>query len=313
MKSIISVMILSIILLTGCSTTNTIPYLQSVEQNGAPMRNTIKITKNEKENDITLRASVIFNRDKQVDSYVKGHSPVNEFGEFETQPVQGEDYQLEYANVNENDFEGNNFHWILPDFESHVEMEYNISSHVSFYGGVAFAESKELSFLNYNFGGGFFREEENWAIRLDIASAFEEMIADAEYILVENVKLNDDNSRKVYFFNTRSKHTYLNINVGVTINTKYQDWFVNGFLNYTTGRQSFYNIAIKDTYYDEKLISYDDNFENSDSYHSISLGLYKEIDNLGKLIGGARFTKYTDSKGRLFIPDYFLQFDLELF
>lgn len=39
----------------------------------------------------------------------------------------------------------------------------------------------------------------------------------------------------------------------------------------------------------------------------------KEIETLGKLIADASFTKYTDLKGRLFIPDYFIQFDFDIF
>ncbi len=309
MKSIILISILLLIIFSGCGTTT--PQIQSVHLYGAGNRNTIKITKDESQDDLTIRFNLSMNRDKVTSALVEGHSNVNKDGIFEVEPVEGEEYFIEKAGVNVNKFEGDNFHWRLPEFQTNFELEYNFFSNAAIYGGASYARSVGYDLYGYNFGIGFFREENNWAIRFDIAGTINDMIAEVEYIRVENKPLTDNNTRKVYLFDQFSKEKYLNMNLGLTINTRNSDWFVNGFLSYTLGWQNFYDIKTKPVTIGDFLQP--DDLSYDDSYHSIAIGLYKEIDTIGKLIAGARFTKYTDLKGRLFIPDYFIQFDFDIF
>lgn len=309
MKSLFLLTILLFIILTGCGTTT--PQIQTVDQYGVGNRNTIKITKDEAQDKLSVRFNLSMNRDKSVGALVEGHSKVNNDGIFEVKPVEGEVYFIERSGVNINEFNGNNFIWHLPELQTNFELEYNILNNVSIYGGGSYARSSDYDLFGYNFGLGFFREQNNWAIRFDIAGAVNDMIADAEYIRVEDKLLTNNTTRKVYFFEEFSKKKYLNMNLGLTINTRNSDWFVNGVLSYTLGWQNFYDIDTKPVTLSDFLQP--DDLSYDDSYHSITFGLYKEIETLGKLIAGARFTKYTDLKGRLFIPDYFIQFDFDIF
>jgi len=309
MKGLVVLLVLISLFIVGCSSTT--PQIQSVDQYGQGNRNTIKITKDEAADDFTVRFSLSKNRDKSADALVEGHSLVNEEGVYEVEPVDNETYFIERAGVNENEFEGNNFHWVLPEFQSNFEIEYNILSSASIYGGTSYARAGDNDLFGFNFGMGFFREENNWALRFDIAGAYNETVTEAEYIRVENKQLTGNNTRKVFFFEESSRSKFLNLNLGITINTRNSSWFVNGFINYTLGWQNFYDIDTKPVYLVDVINN--ENITYEDGYHSFSLGLYKEIETLGKLIAGARFTKYTDIKGRLFIPDYFIQIDFDLF
>lgn len=304
-------LIIFTITLVGC--TRTEPSLQSVKFYGGPHKSTIKITKDEKAGDFNLRGSFAVNRDSKAATLIDEHSLVNDAGIYEVQPVEDEIYFIEQAGVNIYEFEGDNMQWELPEVQTMFEIEYNLSSSMSIYGGGSYSKSGKNDLYGYNFGLGFFKEGENWALRFDTGIKQSETIAEVEYIRAEDVILTGNNSRKVYFFEDREKEKFFNLIFGLTANTRRDDWVLNGFLNYTLGWQNFYSIEPKPVYPADMVNRESDVMEYNQNYHSFAVGLYKDLDELGKLIGGIRFTKYTDERGRLFIPDYFLQFDLDVF
>ena len=130
------------------------------------------------------------------------------------------------------------------------------------------------------------------------------MRLDAKYIETEEYFIPGKNYREVYFYSLKEKNEYINLSLSLTFNTRKNEWLINYFFNYTWGWQTLYDLEsslhVKEFNYDE-------------AYHSIALGIYKNIFDTGRLIGGIRFTKYTDDKGRLFIPDAFIQYDIKLF
>ncbi|KUG25024.1 hypothetical protein ASZ90_005162 [hydrocarbon metagenome] len=314
MKIILTLIIAISVLFIGCTVTTTTPKLQNAEQFGAVNNNTIKITNHESAGDFSVRLNVTKNLDRILSTKIEGHTMVNKNGIYEVKPIEGEDYFIETAGVNTEEFSGNNLHWNIPEFQTNFEVEVNVTPNFSLYGGTTFADIDQIDLNNFNFGLGFFREENNWAVRLDIAGAYYETETHIDYVRVEDKPFTGDAERRVFFFNESRKENFFDLNLGVTINSKNPEWFINGFINYTFGQQSFFDIEPTSvTFYDWLKSSEGKRFELDETYHTLSLGLYKEIESLGYLFGGVRFNKYTDSEDKLFAPNYFLQFDFQLF
>jgi len=314
MKEIILLALVLSFLSVGCTVTTTTPKLQNAEQFAAVNNNSIKITKDEAAGDFIVRLNVTKNRDKIMSTKIDGHTMVNENGIYEVEPVEGEDYFIETAGVNTNEFSGNNFHWKVPELQANFEIEVNVTSNFSVYGGTTFASVDQVDLNNFNFGLGFFREENDWAIRFDLSAAYYNSRTDFEYVRVEDKPFTEDATRRVYFFDESITEKFFDLNFGLTVNTRNPDWIINGFLNYNFGQHSLFDYETTPvTFYDWLKSSEGKRFELEEIYHTLSLGLYKEIESLGSLIGGVRFTKFTDAEGKLFHPNYFLQFDFHLF
>ena len=314
MRKILLIVIVLSFLGAGCTVTTTTPKLQNAEQFAAINTNSIKITKDEMAGDVIVRINVTKYRDKIMSSKIDGHTMVNENGMYEVEPVEGEDYYIETAGVNTIEFMGNNFHWNVPELQTKFEIEANVTSNFSVYGGTTFADTKQFDLNNYNFGIGLFREENNWAVRLDLAASYYKTRTDFEYVRVEDKQFAEGETRRVYFFDESITEKFLDLNIGITVNTRIPEWIINGFINYNYGQQSLFDYEPTPvTFYDWLKSSERKRFELEETYHALSLGLYKEIESLGSLIGGVRFTNFTDSEGKLFIPNYFLQFDFQLF
>lgn len=310
---IISPILLSLTLI-GCSVVTTTPKLQDADHFGAVNTNTIKITNDEQTGDFNVRLNVTKNRDTRLRTQIDGHTKVNELGVYKVEPVEGEDYFIETAGVNNQEFTGNNFQWNIPELQTAVEIEINVTDNFSIYGGTTFADIDQVDLNNFNFGLGFFREENNWAIRFDIGGIYYETETEINYVRVEDKPFSGDATRRVFFFSDIRNEKFFDFNLGVTINSCNENWFVNGFLNYSFGQQQFIEMEPTPvTFYDWLKSSENKKFEYDETYHSLGIGLYKEIESLGYLIGGVRLNKYTDGKGNLFTPNYFLQFDFQLF
>lgn len=314
MKIMLILIIVISVLFFGCTVSTTTPKLQSSNQFSAVNNNTIKITKDESAGDFNLRLNVTKNRDTRLKTKIDGHTKVNEFEIYEIEPVEGEDYFIERAGINSKEFTGNNFQWNIPELQTALEIEINVTENFSLYGGTTFADIDQVDFNNFNFGMGFFREEKNWAIRFDIGGTYYETKTEINYVRVEDKPFTGDVTRRVFFFNETQNEKFFDLNLGVTVNSRNSDWFVNGFINYTFGQQKFIDMELTPvTFYDWLKSSENKKFEYDETYHSLAFGLYKEIESLGSLIGGVRLNKYTDAKGNLFTPNYFLQFDFQLF
>ena len=312
MKLLISALLIGIFV-TGCSVSTTTPKLQTVDQYGGPTRNTIKITKEEEAGDVNVRVNVSMNRDKTLNTVLDGHTLVNQAGLFEVEPMDGESYFIERAGVNILDFQGETFRWHVPEIQTNFEVEVNLSSNVSLYGGTSFSSTGKYDLNSFNFGLGFFREEGNWGIRFDVAGSVNQMTSEIEYVRIEDKEISGDETRRVYFFSESDKQKFTNLNLGLTINTKNPDWIVNGFFNYTMGHEDFFDFTASPVTFYDWLRSSNSHFQYDETYHSISLGVYKDISTLGKIIAGVGFNKYTDEEGKLFTANYFMQFDFDLF
>jgi hypothetical protein len=309
----ITLYLISIFYLTGCSTTRS--NLQEGEILGAPHKMRVKITENKEAYRLEIHPYFSFNRNMTLTANSGEHTQVNSDGVYEVYPVDGEIYFKESGGVNVFDFEGDNIFWRLPSWGGGFDIDFPLSKTFAFTGGFSISEINSEMFLGKNFGIAFMSEKEVWASRFDISLRFQEMKINGSYALIENKTIMaNDQTRDVYLFNSSTKDDYANLALGLSFNTRRPEWPLNYFFGFGFGWQSFYTI-------DDKKIESLQNFSRfnlndlnyMENYYSINFGIYKNLFDAGRISLGARFTKYTDPNGKLFIPDVFFQYDIIMF
>lgn len=273
--------------------------LQQAEVSGPAIRNTIRITENRKEISIEARGAVSRSKGRTLKTNTGGHSKVDAYGVYRVTPVQGEEYFKEDASLNTNEFGGDNLVWHIPDTHMYADLDIGLKGRVALTAGVTYAELQGQDFWGSSFGVGFFKEYEKSAIRFDVIYKMQELAYSAEFIKTEGDPFRD---KRVWFFDHSSKETQGSLLFSLTGNSKNPEKPFNLFYNIALGYQT--------------LFDFDPDFTVADLSHTTfvytgTLGLYKSIPGFGRAVTGIRITKYNDSHS-MFIPDFFLQFDLTL-
>lgn len=290
----------------GC--TSTVTSLQEVEVSSMPNRSSIRITENRKPQSLEVRANASFNKSKVYETYNDGHTDVNQYGKFEVEPVQGEQYFLEREGVNTEIFSGNNVRWLIPNWQGSLDIDLKTSENFALTGGVHYSELDGNAYWGENIGIAFLGESERYGYRLDFNGRFNQSKILAEVVIRDEEFTNG--TRSVWFLNESFDADYFNFGMMFTLNTKNRDWLLNFFFNYSLAWQTLYNIDKED--FKRSRGEYD-NFNYSESYHTLSAGIYKTIAEGGRIIAGARLMKYTDKKNNFTMPDFFVQYDFILF
>lgn len=291
----------------GCTTYDV--AVQDGRIKGPPSRSSIKITENRDRN-LEVHLSFSSNSQKLQKTNTGDHTNVNSSGIYEVEEVEGSNYKIERNGVNNFRFEGDNFRWTLPSYQGMLDFDLAVANNISLNGGIGLSEINGNLFWSKSLGLGFFAQGKNFAWRFDTGIKFNEMETDVDYVLME-----DDNdffpgtTRRVYFLNKEEKKEQHNMFFSFTINSAGYDWPINYFFSYNLSWQTFYDFkgssvpgieTMEDVYY-------------SESYHSLSAGIYKTILDMGRIIAGGRISAYTDEEGQIFIPDFFIQYDILLF
>ena len=303
----------SLHLFSGCVTT-TESLLQETKVIGMPVREPVRITENRKAGDVNLRANLSFNNKNSIDTQSDKHTMVNEQGFFQVDEVPGENYYYEQPNVNIYEFEGNNISWKLPDLQTRIEVDAAVSDHFALTGGINFAETDGETLFSQTIGLAFFGEKNNWGYRFDANLSFYDMTVSADYVVIEET----DFPKKVIFLSEKRTDSYKDLAFGFTMNSNRRDWLINLFFNYTLGWQTLYNFeskAVKDIQPTFPFLipaEIHEDFKFFEAYHSFTGGIYKNTFDIGRIIVGARFTKFTDTKSRFTLPDFFIQYELTL-
>jgi hypothetical protein len=297
----------------GC-VTQTESLLQEVYVDGIPIRHPIKITENREAGNVNIRANLSFNNNNKLNTQGEKHTRVNEHGVFQIEEVPGEKYFLEQEGVNIFDFEGENVHWNIPDVQTRVEFDIAASRNFAVSVGLNYSKINEKVFWGESIGFAFWGEKKNWGYRFDVNLHFYKMGLSAEYAVIEAT----DFPRRVIFIFEDRTDDFKDLSFGYTMNTNRRDWLINVFFNYTLGWQTLYdfrsdairNVSLTFPFLNPSEIY--DRFEFFEAYHSFSAGLYKNIFDMGRIVFGARYTNYTDTKDQLFTPDYFIQYEIVL-
>ena len=276
--------IFGILMIAGCS--STITQLSEVEVSGPPHKHSIRITENRKPADLEVRTYASFSKDKIYTSQLEG------------------DYQ---GQVQVPMTTSDNFFFKPGNFQGGIDFDFAFSSHFALTGGLNFANIKGDSYSGRNIGIGFFAENNSAAWRFDFNLKYQKMQYDAKFLIIEDPGGTDPPME----YNQIEKLEYWNTAYMFTFNTKRSDYFLNYFFNVCLGNQTFYEFDLQNV----QIVNLLDNsdYDYTESYLSLGLGVYKNIMENGRLIFGIRFTKYNDKNDNIIIPDAFIQYDFKLF
>lgn len=303
------ILIVSILFLHPACTP-TVTNLQTVEVSGPTNGYAIPITDHKQAFKPDIRLSVSVNNSQTLDSRLEGHTDVNAEGVFEVEEVPGEIFYLERAGVNVFPFDDDNFLWITPKWQTQVELDLPLSNHFALSGGFSYAAIEGQDFWGYQLGMGIFGEGNSFGWRLDSRLNFQETHFQATLVRAEDIPLTGDRTRRVMFFDYQKKDSYSNGAFLFTLNSRRPDWPLNLFLNYTLGSQTLFDARTEIILFHLNRDAAD--FKYTETYHSVALGVYKNIHSGGRFLLGMRITHYTDENSRLTIPNAFLQYDLTL-
>lgn len=281
----------------GC----TINYLQESEAEGPPIRNLIKITQEPEQGRIDLRGTVSVNTQHTHSDKIDGHTMVDGDGRYRVEPVAGKDYFIEYEGVNTKPFTGENFTWRLPDWQGKAELDFSIFDNVSFTAGASVSSVSDNTFLGTSMGMAFKTATDDWGMRLDFGMVFQQIHFAATYI--NTTSFFSGGKRTVYIVTDEETDWQRDFTFATTVNTLEKRALVNYFFHYAFGMQSFFDFEGQ----------YGNRYELTQFYHSLSLGVYKDISEKFRILLGVRGTQYSDDQLEIFIPDVFLQYDLRIF
>ncbi len=249
--------------------------LVSLEEEGLLTKHPIRITDSTNVNGLTVRAN-ISRSDRESLS-------------FSNEIPEGDSTSFSH------------FAFDVPRFQFNGEVEFSFGDHVAFLSGLSFAKINGKEFLGTHLGISFFRIGKINTIRFDIGAKFQKLNYRLIYAKTyENIFSED----RVRVYNVNSSGNYRNLFLGFTINGNNKEAFLNYFLSYMLAYQTFFDFPSN---------SLNPGYDLNSAFHSLSFGVFKNIDHLGKLIFGARITNYQFDFGEVSPFDLFLQYDFSLF
>lgn len=296
LSRILLLFIIPFILYQGCA----INYLQETTADGPPIRNLVKITHEPEQGQINLRGAVSINSTHTHQEKLDGHTLVDENGVYRIEPVSGKNYYYEYEGINTLSFTGDNFTWKIPDWQAKAEVDFSIFDHVSFLAGASVSSLGDETYLGTLMGMAFKTKTRDWGLRIDFGVNFQQMHYTAQYM--NTTSTFSAGRRKVYITSVDETEWQRDLTFGLTANTFAKRAFVNYFFNYSFGLQTFFDFTSE----------FDNHYELTQFYHSLALGVYKDISDKFRIMLGIRGTQYSDDDLQLLIPDVFLQYDLRL-
>lgn len=190
------------------------------------------------------------------------------------------------------------FTYNIPQFQFNGEAEFVITDHIAFLGGISYGKVDGREYLGTHIGAALFNISKENTFRFDIGAKYQQL----RYNLVYSASSNEifEHSKFLGIYNVKSSERYTNLYVGFTLNTHKKDAFVNIFISYLLSYQTFFD---HNTTNDKPAI------DLMESVHSISFGGYKNINNFGRILLGARLTNLNFEFGSTNPFDLFLQLD----
>lgn len=285
--------IILILTLAACSSTK----IQNVDVYSAPYRSPIKIMENKHEGSFEVQAQFSYNKNTRYSQNIGGHTNVNENGIYLVEAVEGEKYYIERKGANQFNYQRDNLIWNIPQWQGIVDLEYCFTNHAAIYGGINIANINDEMYLGKKIGLAFYSSGKNMSFRFSSDAKFQETTYKANYLIVDDW-LTNSTQRTVRFFTKSEKVTYFNLNFFIGLNTNAPDWLINFFTGFSWGGQTLFDFP---------------DFTETETYTSISLGVFKSIPGQGRLIFGTRFSKLTGSTTKMHPDDFFIQYDFIIF
>ncbi len=247
------------------------------------------------------------------------HSPVNAKGIYELEYDQNSNVYTEKAGDNKFEFKGDNFHWNQPSIIFGVNFDVALQSKpkenepkkgfgIGLNWGVNYASISNDMFYALNFGPYLFSEGEKAGFRIDGDFSFSSRQSTTKFYVMEDKILSSNSTRTGYYYEDVIKKSYFNPSVVFTVNSKFDDAWVNLFVNFRFGWTLLYEVKER-VYYSLNSTPAQGNSE----FVMFGLGLFKDISERGRLVFGTQFSSHSFPDNSLTNTSFFVQYSASIF
>ncbi|HVO73676.1 MAG TPA: hypothetical protein VMT35_06610 [Ignavibacteriaceae bacterium] len=292
------IILLSLFLLFGCATITEKVYLQQVEVAGPINHPPIHITGGKEKSSITVSPKIFINTTASVSGQVN-HTYVNGQGIYQLDTIQNGDGTWRYREspANRSKYRGRNLNWKLPNLYAGLDLDISLSKSISFAASVNYSNNDQTGLMGGSVGLGFYKENEQGAIRFDAGINIQEYAYDASTVVVTTTDpFWGSPTTEITFFHDINKNSDVNFYASLTYNSIFENSPVNFFVSLSYFGQSLLDFEPSETnvdYYPFGVIKYttDARGEVSSSYLSVSPGIYQNLSPWSRIVLGVSIIK----------------------
>lgn len=198
MKKIIKIILLFFVTIVLWNCNPNVVNLQKVDVIGSSIKNPVKIVEKKERGNIDFSFNLSVNNSRELIGRIDGHTEVNENGIFELEPVDGEDFFLEYKDINQFEFKDKNFNWITPSLTSQFDLDFAFSKNFALTFGTKYSGYEDENYWGHSLGLAYFSQQNDWAYRFDLFFRYQKMLYDVTYVRTENISFDNNNSLSLY-------------------------------------------------------------------------------------------------------------------
>lgn len=292
--------VMILFLQVGCGVTKNTFYLQNININAPTKAPSVHITNGQKAGSFTITPEIYLNTNKNIQAKASNHTSVNSNGIFQVDSgyVDGKLVYFE-ADSNSYDFNGKNLTWNFPDYKVGINLDYCLSDRIAFDVGMNFTSKSSTSLIGWNAGLGFFKQNKNNSIRVDVGVTWQQVQFDALTVVkTEYVPYGGTPQEPVFtFFNDVKKENYLNPYIALTYNSCYQESPINFYINLSYFIQTLFDFTpstLNSAFYPFNYVtSFNEDLrgDGSASFIGFSPGIYFDLDESTRLVTGVNILK----------------------
>ena len=320
------IQIIVLFFLIGCTTTQTL-YVQNAEVRGPINQTTVHLTDSTETPSVTISPWFSYSTKKSMGGHIDGHSLVNEDGIFQVDTFYNgsEIIYRETPGANRYSFTGENFTWLISTVTAGLNFDLLLAKGFAISLGVNYSSQGSKTSWGGSGGLGLFSENKGIALRVDIGLHFQSI--DYDVYTLANIKEEDifgGSEEYVLFYHDIDNSMNIDPYMNLTINTAYQDWIVNLFLNVGYSVQTLLDFEPRDIDYEwfplpylipvNTIITTDYRGQTTAGFFNFTPGIYFYLGESNRILVGTRF--YFETQLNNVTPTTFIlpmiQFDFRL-
>jgi hypothetical protein len=271
-------------------------YLQQVDMSGSPAPPPVHMTTHQQEGEIRLSPRFAYSTASHLS------------GQFINSQTNASSPLITSARIG-------NVNWNIPRVTVGTDVEYFLSDHFGFSGGLSFAGTGGSSFWEGHLGVGLCTAGQNLAARFDAGVQWRSFRYDVQALLVTESG-SWSGGQQVTTLKDVWRESQAGFYGGVTLNTCYETSPVNGFLNFGLTQHSFGDLRKMSRGVNGEILSagFTNRPETGLWMLSLSPGLSFSFSQRERVLFGVRFMTGSelDNANPEFLAIPFLQIDLSL-
>lgn len=274
-------------LLTGCTSVQNTIYLQDLEVTSPISVPPLLLTTAAGQQKATFSPKFYINNARIVEGSTNP-PPVNSSGFYQVDTVNGE-LVKSYGNTYR--YGKKNMKWNIPDVMAGFDLNFPLSSVISFNTGLNLSNASSVTLLGGSFGISLSTAADNVGFRMNTGFNFQQFSYRALTIVESEYKPFFGTPRTtVYFFDDHGKGSTMNFYISVTGNSDLPDFLLNFYLGLSYFHQDIVDFEVKSpdlTRFPFFIAStIDARGEYASSFFGINPGIYKNLGDQVRIIGG---------------------------